>query len=148
MTTSKTQIKKVLRTQNVTEIFKLAAKNGVDTSNKVDVLNFIRANSPSQKVSRNAYDLSVGAEGKKNGLEYRMQDLFVVNMPVKDTLAYAKQQKKQGESNYSKKLIEGNNNIYWASPRYGHLDYNKSIAMKNDKKGRKIMNLINDFLKF
>ena len=50
--------------------------------------------------------------------------------------------------NYIKILWEGNQNIYWASPWYGHEDYNKSIALKNTAKNRKFAKLINSYLNF
>ena len=56
------------------------------------------------------------------------------------------EQIKWGYSSYSKILIEGNTNIYWASPVYLHSDYNKSRAMENTPKNRKIMELVNKML--
>jgi len=49
-------------------------------------------------------------------------------------------------SNYYKVMIEGNKNIYYASPDYGHADYNKSRIWPNNERGHKLMNLFNSIL--
>jgi len=47
---------------------------------------------------------------------------------------------------YHKTLIEGHRNIYWASPVYGHSDYNKAVAFPNTPDNRRVMHAINGFL--
>lgn len=47
---------------------------------------------------------------------------------------------------YKKILILGNKHIYWASPIFGHADYNKSIWRENTPENREKMNIINRFL--
>lgn len=47
---------------------------------------------------------------------------------------------------YTKRLIIGNTHIYWASPAYGHSDYNKSIFGDNTAKIRRKAELINKLL--
>jgi hypothetical protein len=49
-------------------------------------------------------------------------------------------------TNYYKVMIKGNRNIYYASPDYGHADYNKSRIWPNNEKGRKLMKLFNSIL--
>lgn len=44
---------------------------------------------------------------------------------------------------YTKRLIVGNKHIYWASPVYGHKDYNKSIFADNTPRNRRKAELIN-----
>lgn len=65
---------------------------------------------------------------------------------IQDTIKFARFQKKEGNSNYSKILILGNMNIYWAHPFYQHSDYNKSIAMPLNKRTVKIAGIINKYL--
>lgn len=48
--------------------------------------------------------------------------------------------------NYKKVLIEGNKHIFWASPIYGHADYNKSIWRENTADNRAKMEIINNYL--
>lgn len=47
---------------------------------------------------------------------------------------------------YTKRLIIGNTHIYWASPVYGHQDYNKSIFADNTPQNRRKAELINNLL--
>ena len=141
---TKAEIARVLRTQNSTEIFKICSKLGLDVSVRKSVYDFIRENAPSAKVYRNAYRLSYGAGDFKN---YRI-DHSSVKMPIKAAVDHAKYNKNRGYDNYSKKLILGNTNIYWASPVYEHSDYNKSVAFPNTEKFRKIASLINKFLNY
>lgn len=47
---------------------------------------------------------------------------------------------------YTKRLIIGHTHIYWASPAYGHSDYNKSIFGDNTAKNRRKAELINKLL--
>lgn len=46
-------------------------------------------------------------------------------------------------TSYFKTLIEGNKNIYYASPVYGHSDYNKSIAFRKNEETLKLMEIFN-----
>jgi hypothetical protein len=139
---TKKEIAKVLRTQNVTNIFKLCANLCVDVDNKGEVMKFIKDNAPSQRVYSNAYKLSYGSNWFKN---FRAKETSV-KMPIKDAIDFAKKHKKRGFDSYSKVLILGNKNIYWASPVYQHSDYNKSVAFPNTPKFRKIADLINKYL--
>lgn len=47
---------------------------------------------------------------------------------------------------YTKRLIIGHTHIYWASPAYGHSDYNKSIFGDNTPRNRRKAELINSML--
>ena len=46
-------------------------------------------------------------------------------------------------TNYFKVLLEGNRNIYYASPIYGHEDYNKSRVFVKTDKTMRILELFN-----
>lgn len=140
---TKAQISKVLRTENITNIFKIASKAGINVSDRHELLLFIEENAPSAKVASKAYSLSYGASDK-NQTHYGAS----LKQPIISAIRFAKWQKKEGETNYSKILIEGNTNIYWASPIYEHADYNKSVAFSNTSKNRNIAKLINKYLNF
>lgn len=140
---SKTQIKKALRNQNTTEIFKIAKMYGIDINEKINIYNFIKEFAPSQKVYKNAYKLSFGCADFKN---FRIKHT-TINQPIKEVIRWAKYQKEKCKgTNYLKNLILGNSNIYWASPIYKHQDYNKSIALKNTPKNRILAEKINSFI--
>lgn len=51
--------------------------------------------------------------------------------------------KKNKNTNYQKTLIEGKTSIYFASPIFGHEDYNKSIFCKKNEKTVKLIGLFN-----
>ena len=65
---------------------------------------------------------------------------------VLKTISHAKVEMTEKRGRYSKILIFGNTNIYWASPIYQHSDYNKSIAMPRTTKNEKLAYLINRIL--
>ena len=49
-------------------------------------------------------------------------------------------------TNYGKIMIEGNTNIYYASPIYLHNDYNKSIVFPKNEKTLKLMDLFKSYI--
>ena len=50
-------------------------------------------------------------------------------------------------TNYFKVLIEGSTGIYYASPVYGHSDYNKTRVFDRNPKTIKLMKLFNALVK-
>lgn len=65
----------------------------------------------------------------------------------KSPVNFLEQMRKEREAGkYKKVLIVGHRHIYWASPVYGHADYNKSIWRDNTPANRRKMELINRFL--
>ena len=53
---------------------------------------------------------------------------------------------RKNAGNYKKILIEGRRHIWWASPAYGHADYNKRIWRDNTAENRAKMQIINAYL--
>lgn len=45
-----------------------------------------------------------------------------------------------------KRIIEGGRNLWFVSPVYGHLDYNKSVFAENTERNRRKAQLINALL--
>lgn len=79
-----------------------------------------------------------------------------LNQPVHYTVDYPKNESKIAKvkrllkwsieckgTSYFKTLIEGNTGIYYASPVYGHGDYNKSRVFDKNEKTLKLMQLFN-----
>lgn len=77
-------------------------------------------------------------------LRERIQDTRNSKFSIKE--AYDVIKMFGGNSNYSKRLIQGNKNIYLASPIYGHSDYNKSIFCENTPKNWEKCVLINKIM--
>lgn len=142
-TITKKEIRNELRTLNATKIFRIAKLSGVDVKNRANLYKFIIDNAPTNKVFNSAFALSYGAN-------YAKKCVFEKNTTSKisKVIRWAMQQKKVGKNPYSKILVVGNSNIYWASPIYLHQDYNKSIALENNEKNIKLAEIINRFLKF
>jgi hypothetical protein len=142
---TKKEINKVLKTKDRTLIFKLATQCGIDVNLKSQVFRFIKDNAPTKSVDDAAYTIAYYAPNYKEA-----QYGFVApnRMPIADAINFARKQKEEGYSSYSKILICGNTNIYWASPIYGHEDYNKSRAFANTEKNRRAAELINNFMGF
>lgn len=144
MKITKKHIGQELRSQDPTRIFKLAAMCGIDTANKCSVFKFVKSNAPTQRIMDLAFHLTIDSNWKNQAKSvYGMIDL-----PIHKAITFARMQKNNGwlNTSYGKILIEGANNIYWASPIYGHSDYNKSVAFNNTEHNRRVADLVNSFL--
>ena len=139
---TKKQIIAELRSLDCTRIHRTAAKCGVDANIFYDVINFIHHHAPSMKLNQ-----KIGDVVRRRGL-----DRFVCscgkceNNSIRRICCEMRAQIKLGMPADSRILIKGIEHIYWASPRYGLFDHNKSIAMPNTERNRKIMTLANIYL--
>ena len=139
---TKKQIVAELRSLDCTRIHRIAARCGIDANIFYDVINFIHHHAPSRKLNQKLGDVV-----RRRGL-----DRFVCsygkceNNTIRRICCEMRAQIKWGMSAYSKILIDGYESIYWASPVHLHKDYNKSRAMPNTERNRKIMNLVNTHL--
>lgn len=127
---------KSLKSATRTQIFTFVAKKFGSENIKQKVYDFLKNHSVyGNKIAyRSAYDIN------------RKTVYSFVNMPISNVVNFARQQKKEEKSSYSKILIKGNTNIYWASEFYGHSDYNKSIAMPLNEKNEKFMMAVNSYI--
>ena len=139
---TKKEIIAELRSLDCTRIHRIAAKCGVDANKAYGVKEFCKEHSPSKKLY---YHTSVI-------ISTRGLDRFVCsfgkceNNSIRRICYEMRAQIKAGMSTHSKILIDGIEHIYWTSPRYGLFDHNKSIAMPNTERNRKIMTLVNIYL--
>lgn len=82
---------------------------------------------------------------KKRAREYAKIDLSkktnvqIVRKLINDAL-------RNKETNYFKIIIEGNNNLYLASPIYLHSDYNKCRLFPKNERNLKLMSLYNSIV--
>lgn len=75
------------------------------------------------------------------------RDLDKEPLPHGRVFTFIQQMKENKHSgSYKKVLIEGNKHIYWASPVYGHQDYNKHVWRDNTPENRRKMQIINNYL--
>jgi hypothetical protein len=63
--------------------------------------------------------------------------------PVQKTKELINFSKDFKDSNYFKIMVEGNKNIYLASPIYMHNDFNKSIVFPKNEKTIRLMQIFN-----
>ena len=139
---TKKQIIAELRSLDCTRIHRIAARCGIDANKEYSVKEFCKEHSPTKKLYKH-----ISAIISTRGL-----DRFVCsfakceNNLIRRICCEMRAQIKCGMSAYSKTLIKGIEYIYWAYPRYGLFDHNKSIAMPNTERNRKIMNLVNTHL--
>lgn len=137
MKTTKKQIQAVLRTLNRTAIFKIAKQAGVNVTKRAEVCEFIRRYAPTKRISKWAYSIAYTTDKKAYSVPAPV-------LPVANSIRFAKEQRTS--SPYCKVLIKGNANVYWASPVYGHSDYNKSIAFPITEHSDKLIRLINNLI--
>jgi hypothetical protein len=129
---------KKLKLATQTQIFTFVAKKFGNENLKQKVYNYL--------VNHSAYGRKIAystAFNKK--LAYNYNNEFI-NLPIKKLVESARYYKSKEKNTYSKVLIEGNTNIYWASPVYQHSDYNKSIAIAKSEVSLKIMDLVNSYI--
>ena len=145
MKITKKTIATELKSLDITRTYRIAKICGVNLKNKMDIYNWLKSNAPTEKVKNKAYEIAYESDRKKmvkNGF-------FMPSKPnnrVLATISHAKFEMTEKRGRYSKILIFGNTNIYWASPIYQHDDYNKSIAMPKNPKNEKLAYLINRIL--
>ena len=119
---TKKEIKRILRSLNKTEIFKMYVKiNG--SLDRYGLYNFIQDHAPSKRVANMAYEIAYGCSNKV----YSSSDLMTRKQKI---VEYLKEQIKDVTSPYAKKPMLGHTKLYFCSPNYGHKDYNKYSALR------------------
>lgn len=132
-TITKKEIVSVIRTQDPTQIYRFYHHiYGIKPVN-VEVCKFIQQFAPTDKLYNAAYDIT-----HYSGRKFRLiADMDEYRKHVEWEKAHIRQLAMQklrreiarGVDSYTKRPIMGKTNLYFASPVYGHRDYNKSIAM-------------------
>lgn len=138
----KTIVKNFVETKDLTTFCRELKKIGITKRSDIcNLLNkFYTRSSLLRKTGMSAYDIAYDA--LKNDLDSKensYRDLLPWNF-------LKEMERNRNAGNYKKILIEGNTHIWWASPVYGHSDYNKSIFAPNTPKNRRKMEIINAFL--
>ena len=137
---TKKEIVAELKTLDCTRIHRIAAKCGIDANNPIKVSKFADMY-VCERLQRKIFSIVNRRDEKRNYFKHSGKETTIQRIRRE-----MNEQIKWGYSSYSKILIEGNTNIYWASSVYLHSDYNKSRAMENTPKNRKIMELVNKML--
>ena len=141
---TKKEIREILRTLDRTKIHHLAHRMGIDTNSKSAVYHFIQDNAPNNKIYNSAYKLTIMRNDDHQ--IRRLSSKRFNREQILRTIKIAKEEVERGYDSYSKILIKGHTNIYWASPVYEHSDYNKSRALPITEKNLKVLEAVNKYL--
>lgn len=132
-TITKKQIVSVIRTQDATQIYRLYHHIYGIKPVDVEVCKFIQQFAPTDKIYNAAYDIACHCARKYHSNlslgefnKYREWKKANIRQIVMQRLRY---EITRGVDGYTKRPIMGDTNLYFASPVYGHNDYNKFIAM-------------------
>jgi len=80
---------------------------------------------------------------EKKWVRHQNKFYFSIEKPIKLTKRLMKKSLESKGTTYFKIMIEGNKNIYYASPVYMHSDYNKSLVFPKNEQTLKLMHLFN-----
>lgn len=135
---TKKKIWETLKSQNRTAIYKLV-KEIKGKANKVEVMDFIRENSKTEKIYKRAYEIAYGTieewcqrswhnKNNKHG--------YFEPLKKQEIVEYLKKQTSKPINNYTKLPFYGITHLYFCSPIYVHRDYNKwcAIPIKGNEK--------------
>ena len=127
------QIQSVLRGMNPTEIFRLYFQIYGGKVERTDVFKFIKKYAPSQKVSRNAYNIAYAKNSNKPISTDQTRKAIAWKAANAKHLAIEalKEHIEVWKTNpaYAKRPMMGNINLWFCSPVYGFSDYNKWMSM-------------------
>jgi hypothetical protein len=80
---------------------------------------------------------------EKKWVRHQKRFDFSIEKPIQLTKRLIKKSLESKGTTYFKIMIEGNKNIYYASPVYMHNDYNKNILFAKNEQTLKLMHLFN-----
>lgn len=132
-TITKKQIVSVIRTQDPTQIYSLYYQVYGLKPVDVEVCKFIQQFAPTDKLYKSAYKIACRSGRKFRPIadmnEYRKHIEWKKVHIRQIAMQQLRREIARGEDRYTKRPIMGKTNLYFASPVYGHSDYNKSIVM-------------------
>jgi hypothetical protein len=136
MKATKSNIEKAVRANDTTSLFAMFKGERGQVYEAVRSLNVT-------KLSKRAYHFAYECQRK---FVYRPEKK--IHSRTVECINFAKQQVADGSIStpYGKILVVGNTSIYWASPNFGHSDYNKSRAFENTPENRILAKKINAYL--
>lgn len=141
---TKNEINSVLRSMDPTQIFRLVHIIYGGKVTRSQVYDFIKDFSPNRKVWNKAWELSHSQKHaeERNDWNNPWKSLQFQAINAKHIAIQAlREELARPLDNYSKRPIMGNTHLYFASPVYGHADYNKwrSVEIKGNERFCKLM---------
>lgn len=125
---TKKAIQSVVRTGDRTAIWRMCYKVIGKRPKRGDVYNFVEEYAPTAKARRMAYNVAFWGiyrhrYDSKCGYDfYRYNYRHMAMCKLREEIA-------RGIDNYTKRPIMGKTHLYFASPFFGHKDYNKASVM-------------------
>lgn len=128
---TKKHIEAVLRTMDSTRIFRLYHHIYGGKVEKWKVFDFIVAFAPTKSVAKKAVELSAINKPLPSYYLDQMRKSIEFNTVNARHVALQqfREELRRGFDSYTKRPIMGHTYLYWASPVFGHNDYNKSRAL-------------------
>lgn len=128
---TKKHIEAVLRTMDSTRIFRLYHHIYGGKVEKRKVFDFIVAFAPTKSVAKKAAELSAINKPLPSYYLDQMRKSIEFNTVNARHVALQqfREEMRRGFDSYTKRPIMGHTYLYWASPVFGHNDYNKSRAL-------------------
>lgn len=129
---TKKHIEAVLRTMDSTQIFRIVHVIYGGKVEQSQVYHFIKDFAPTNKVADASYHIAYF--GKKKAQDRIIAEshtgfLFDEANEKHIVMEHFREELRRGFDNYTKRPIMGHTHLYWASPFYGHHDYNKSRVL-------------------
>lgn len=154
---TKKAFNKALKENNITEIWHLCALNLGRRPEQNDVYNLIKSYAKTCRDAKKAYLFAYASTNKKKREREDLEQWFKKGAMKQYDNAYYKTEAlsmlrqliTEPISTYSKAPIMGYTRLYFASPQYGHKDYNKhrTVTIKgNEEFCKKIMDISKKFL--
>lgn len=134
---TKKHIIEVLRSRDLTKIFQLVHIINGGKTNKNEVYEFVKKNAPSDKV---VYDIwwkiFMNADRHFRTRDSRKEMEYYHANALHEAVRHLREEIARGLDNYTKRPIMGHTHLYFASPVYGHSDYNKwrSVEIKGNER--------------
>lgn len=127
---TKKHITEVLRSRDLTQIFKLVHQFLGGKISRYDVLGFVKQNAPSDKVADDIRKAIVYTPNRAYRFrDYRRATEFNDANRIHIAVQRLREEIERGIDNYTKRPVLGFNHLYFCSPTYGHRDYNKCMYL-------------------
>lgn len=131
-----------LKDKDLTKLCRFFRRHGI--TKRAEICSLFKEHYTSRYMHRHGVDYF---DVSYNQLKYDLDEPRTGQAePIRPWNLLIEMTRNKNAGSYKKVLILGNKHIYWASPIYGHKDYNKSIWADNTPKNRERMRVINNFL--
>ena len=125
---TKKAIQSVIRTGDRTAIWRMCCHVIGKRPERHEVYNFVTEYAPTVKARRMAYNIAYWGVNRHRCRDKGWYDFYRDNYRH-ITMCKLREEIARGTDNYTKRPIMGKTRLYFASPFFGHGDYNKACMM-------------------